>query len=633
MKLSLFKGPLGSAKKGLPAVIVDLLTGETRKVERVPYIIGSTAGADWQIDSFDGNLNEIHFAKDPKGPGFVICPNYQSEVPMLVDGSKFEDPMPIPFDRGVILKINSKLFCLKMTKDPEAFVKNLELNQWILFDGVANRVLGKFPFAEIPAALDALHADFFNCAISLNNTGSAGTWLNDLTDLLQPVIPILEENIPAAKQAPLTKVEATASDNDINDIPSDVGEFQCPICWLHFEGRHIKHISTHQDLLGDPVLGNSEHRRFVPNKWDSSGVALDDYGVASPDTACPHCHQRLPAGFGEFKQFIFSIVGAPSAGKSYYLAILIKQLKKYLFHNFEISFLDQDPEYNSGINEVINTLFTAKTALEGRIRKTDLRGNNYKEIVRNGEYTSLPRPYIFNISLTNVENTDSSLVFYDNAGEHFLPTYSGAEDYQILHVAKASTLFFLYDPLVNIEIRSALVDLDSDQLKLASAADQQSTILSQMNVKISRALGKPTSKRLEHPLALIVGKFDLWRHILSEDEKIVNPLTSDRVLSMKGVENNSIITRNFLNKFAPDIVATAERLSSNIRYFPVSSFGHSPKQHTVYDLNGQPQVLADGTFQKEVAPEPTMIKPVLIEIPTLWALSQTVSDLIPEKTE
>ena len=631
MKLSLFKGTLGSAKKGLPAVVVDLLTGESRKVERVPYIIGSNAGADWQIESVEGQTNEIHFTKDPNGPGFVISPNYQSKLPILVDGEGFEFPMSIPFDRGVILKINSKLFGLKMTKNADAFVSDLNLNKWILFDAIANRVLGEYPFASIPAAIQASGADFANCAISLNNTGSSGTWLRDLSDMLAAATPEVQDETSPPNSVSLSNFEDETAQSNVDEIPNDVGEFQCPICWLHFEGRHIKHISTHQDLLGDSVLGNSEHRRFVPNKWDSSGIALDDYGVASPDTACPHCHQRLPAGFGEFNQYIFSIIGSPSAGKSYYLAILIKQLKKYLFHNFEISFLDQDPEYNSGINEVINTLFTAKTPLEGRIRKTDLRGNNYKEIVRNGESTSLPRPYIFNISLTNVENTDSSLIFYDNAGEHFLPTYSGAEDYQILHVAKASTLFFLYDPLVNIDIKSALMHIDSDQLKLASAPDQQSTILSQMNVKISRALGKPTSQKLEQPLALIVGKFDLWRHLLGEDEQIVNPLSSDRVLNNKGVEANSQITRGFLNKFAPDIVATAERLSGNIKYFPVSSFGHSPKQHTVYDLNGKPQVLADGTFQKEVAPEPTKIKPVLIEIPTLWALSQSVPDLIPDK--
>ena len=68
----------------------------------------------------------------------------------------------------------------------------------------------------------------------------------------------------------------------MDEIPNDVGSLSISHLLASLFGRHIKDISTHQDLLGDSVLGNSEHRRFVPNKWDSSGIALDDYGVASP---------------------------------------------------------------------------------------------------------------------------------------------------------------------------------------------------------------------------------------------------------------------------------------------------------------------------------------------------------------
>ena len=318
-----------------------------------------------------------------------------------------------------------------------------------------------------------------------------------MPDIIAPLPPAPVQPQPVATPEPLPvkKAEAVAAAPDEEMIPSDVGEFQCPICWLHFEGKHMKHISSHRELIGDTKLGDEYQRRFVPKKWDSSGIALDDFGIQCPDTACPHCHERLPAGFGEFKQYIYSIVGAPSSGKSYYLAILIKQLKRYLFHNFEISFMDQDPVYNGGLNDVINKLFTSKTASEARIQKTGLVGSNYKRVKRNSEDVDLPKPNIFSISQTNVENTDSSLVFYDNAGEHFLPTYSGgASAFHILHVAKASALFFIYDPLVNIDIRHALINVESDQLKEKMYTDLQSTILSQMNVKISRALGKPTTK-------------------------------------------------------------------------------------------------------------------------------------------
>ena len=92
----------------------------------------------------------------------------------------------------------------------------------------------------------------------------------------------------------------------------------------------MMHISSHPEMLGDSIMGADQQRRFIPNQWDANGMPLDQFGLPSPDTACPHCHERLPAGFGEFDQFIFSIVGAPASGKSYYLAILLKNLKRHL---------------------------------------------------------------------------------------------------------------------------------------------------------------------------------------------------------------------------------------------------------------------------------------------------------------
>ena len=98
--------------------------------------------------------------------------------------------------------------------------------------------------------------------------------------------------------------------------------------------------------------------------------------------------------------------------------------------------MDQDPEYNIEINDVMGKLFSARTAAEARIQKTQMRGSNYKSVHRGGQEVDLPKPYIFNLSRTKVANTDSCLVFYDNAGEHFLPAFSRAEDFHILHEQK-----------------------------------------------------------------------------------------------------------------------------------------------------------------------------------------------------
>lgn len=605
-------------------MILDLLTGDARVVDKLPFVIGASTGADWMISAgHNGVANEAHFSTSGTPSGYALTPHYQSDEPILVDGAFLDAPIALPPNRGSMLKIHGHLFGLCSTKEPEKFLQQVNLGQWSVFNGSTNITVGTVAFSDVPAIISSSGSTFEDCAVSLPTLGAPGIWLKDLPDIVPPPAPPVEvsaEHEPGPE--PVREAEPLPETPKAEEIPSNEGEFQCPICWLHFEGKHTKHIASHAQLLGDSLLGKAEYRRFIPTKWDSSGNALDDFGLTSPDTACPHCHERLPAGFGEFQQHIFSIVGAPTSGKSYYLAILLKSLRRHLFHKFEISFMDQDPEYNIELNDIIHKLFSARRASDGRIQKTQMKGSNYKQVVRGGQEVDLPKPYMFNISRTNVDNTDSCLVFYDNAGEHFLPTHSRAEDFHILHVAKASVLFFLYDPLVNIDIKHALIKVESDQLEQESVPDMQATILSQMNVKISRALGKPTAKKLDTPLAVVVGKCDVWHSLVPDWEKVRDPTGKGQVLNLDIVDDNSAIIRKFLNEFAPEIVASVERMSRTVRYFPISAFGHKPKAHPYLD--------SEGKNVSDVAPEAAKIKPFLIEIPTDWAISQTIPDLIPE---
>ena len=606
-------------------VILDLISGDARLIDKVPFIIGGTESADWNISSgSNGSSNEVHFGSSGTPSGYAMTPHYQNDKPILLDGVILDAPIALAPSRGSMLKIHGHLFGLCSTREPEKFLQQVNIGEWSVFDGTTNQNIGTVAFDNILGIITPSGSKFENCAISLPSMGAPGVWLKDLPDIISaPAQPVAQVPEPVAKPAQATKPDPFQQDQNQQEIASNEGEFQCPICWLNFEGKDTKHIASHVELLGDSLLGNAEYRRFIPTKWDSSGNALDDFGLPSPDTACPHCHERLPAGFGEFQQHIFSIVGAPSAGKSYYLAILLKSLKRHLFHKFEISFMDQDPEYNIELNDIINKLFSARSASEGRIQKTQMKGSNYKQVVRGGQEVDLPKPYMFNISRTNVENTDSCLVFYDNAGEHFLPTHSRAEDFHILHVAKASALFFLYDPLVNIDIKHDLIKVESDQLKLETVPDQQASILSQMNVKVSRALGKPTAKKLDSPLAVVVGKCDIWHSLVPEWDKITDPTDKGQSLNLDIIDSNSDIIRKFLNEYAPEIVSSVERISRVVRYFPISAFGHKPKKQSVS--------LEDGSTHEEVAPDPTKIKPFLIEIPTDWAISQTIPNLIPER--
>ena len=122
--------------------------------------------------------------------------------------------------------------------------------------------------------------------------------------------------------------------------------------------------------------------------------------------------------------------------------------------------------------------------------------------------------------------------------------------------------------------------VESDQLEVsAGISDQQTSILAQMNVKISRVLGKSTAERLDLPFAFMIGKCDIWHLIL-------NPISKDGRLRMSVIDSNSEIMRNFMNEYAPELVATVERLSNQVRYFPISAFGHKPRSYTIQQADG-----------------------------------------------
>lgn len=116
-------------------------------------------------------------------------------------------------------------------------------------------------------------------------------------------------------------------------------------------------------------------------------------------------------------------------------------------------------------------------------------------------------------------------------------------------------------------------------------------------------------------MAVIIGKCDMWKHLLKDELK--NPVV-DGKLDLAIVDENSEILRRFMLSIDPAIAAGAQTISKNVRFFAVSALGHSPI------------MLEDGPSAGKIAPMPERINPIDVEVPTLWALSK-ITDLIPTK--
>ena len=406
----------------------------------------------------------------------------------------------------------------------------------------------------------------------------------------------------------------------VSEIDTEYGEFTCPTCWFRFGRGDVMSIAVHADLRGDSVLGEEHMLRFLATRFNDRGQPLDALGMAAPEHACPHCRRRLPPGFLDEPHHIFSMVGAPSSGKSYYLSVLVKLLQSTLFKSFGATFRDASPSDNVVLNDMKSHLFSASRPEDAYLAKTVLEGDLYETLPRQGRQVALPKPFVFRVSRQDDSDEGFSLVFYDNAGEHFEPGRNSADSPGAQHIAVASGVFFLFDPLYNPQFRSRIESRDDPQLEESERRnDQQDIILSESEVRMKQLLGLASAEKVVTPLAVIIGKSDSWISLLGEEPLLPALGEQDGVtrVLVSNIEKNSERIREFLMEVCPEIVANAEGMSSDVCFFAASPLGNPPVRFT--DTDGI----------ERIGPDPSKLDPQRVEDATLWVLSKIAPTLFP----
>ncbi len=570
----------GKSSKNFLA-LVDCADASYSVASKFPALIGGQEDCSLKIDGAD-----FKFEVSAEKSGGLTAKLLERGT-LLVNGIEPADSFDV--DAVCTLQFGERLFYLISDKDAFERAKRMDVSKWLVFYAENGRIEDEVPFGRIKSSVLNRGLDGTGIAIcpkgfetgfmfsSVFKTGNASETLS---------VPLLPESAQAVT---------------------------CPLCWLKFDVGDAMSIAVHESLRGDPILGSDEMLRFLPTSFNEDGVPLDPAGMPAPDVACPHCRRRLPPGYLELDNRIFSIVGAPSAGKSYYLSILIKELQGSLYRNFGITLKDLDPSGNVLLTQMKNRLFSAKRPEDAILAKTALEGAMYERYPRFGKMVALPKPFTY--SLSEDGKPETSIIFYDNAGEHFEPGLDIEESPGAMHVASSSAIFFLFDPVSNRNFKRLIGQHPDPQLNIGGRIDQQDTILSEMEVRIKRILSVEPSKRIDTPIAIILGKCDIWRNILKEN--LENPI-KDGYLDLSIVDSNSEKLRRFMLSIDPSIPSGAQTISSNVRFFALSALGHSPEMLTLGECAGK------------IAPIPEKLNPIDVDIPTIWALSQT-TNLIPTR--
>lgn len=390
-------------------------------------------------------------------------------------------------------------------------------------------------------------------------------------------------------------------------------------------------MTAHPDLRGDAFLGEDALKRFLPTRFDANGFALDAKGLRCQSLACPSCHLTIPRILVEVKPIFISIIGAPSSGKSYFLASTIWETRQKC-RTLNVSFTDADPVANQILSNYEQKLFLSDQPDQFvAIPKTEEDGELY-QLVNYGTRRELyARPFVFamrpalnhhRISKTSSIRTISrALCLYDNAGEHFQPKLESELSPATDHLALSEALIYVFDPLQHPRFRQLCRGHSNDpQLNHDFRSHRQDEILLEAAKRIRQKANLAQHERFSRPLIVVVNKFDVWQKLLpfvDLQHANVYEQTANGVVgvNLSLIEEVSQIMRTLLNETAPEVVAACDGFCDDVTFIPVSPQGCSPERD-----NGLLGV------------RPQNIRPIWAEMPLLYAIGRIKCPLVPTVT-
>jgi len=409
----------------------------------------------------------------------------------------------------------------------------------------------------------------------------------------------------------------------------------CPHCWQEFPTDRILFISESPDLPPDPKLP-SERLRFLSQRFNLAGAALDPHNITCEKLACPECHLPIPRPWLYLNSFFISISGAPASGKSYFLASMIWQLRKTMAKSFCSNFTDADPHMNRRIFDSETTLFTGSDDPNKlvRIDKTDVAGNIYNNTVVNGTPTQLAQPFTYTTEpmpnhpmLQKANMTRQVICVYDNAGEHFLPGMDHITAPVTRHMGQSDALLFVFDPTQDVRFRAACTEPVNDpqmnppqsgtknETQSRIHSTRQETVLTNILTQIRNLNLLSPQEKIKIPLLIVLSKYDAWQQLCrgkfpagkAPQERNPWKTTTEKTLHVynpERVQQYSQILRDLLLDLIPNLISTAESAVESVTYIAISATGGPPEL-------GEP----DEQGIRPLCYRPTNVKPIWAEVP------------------
>ena len=401
---------------------------------------------------------------------------------------------------------------------------------------------------------------------------------------------------------------------------SEVPILTCPNCFWRFPAEQLLFISNTTTLVFDHRLRANVPLRFVPTRFTSDGDAIDPGGMPCRETACPHCHLKVPRLLTRRRTFSISTITLSRSGPRSSPFTAMANCFCKLDQSMGLRLQDIDMDGNQ-ILRYFEALKQPRHDTRGMPLEAPLEyysGVYFHD--HDGAATMLSKPCLFHLDpLSNhpgyaYRNKIARVAcLYSNYSEEFEEFINPLGMSTVRHITDACGLIFVFDPTQLVQI-AALLRRDSEPQWRSKDRNRLEMVYGHVINKISQLRGLQSTERLNVPIVVAVTNFAKWRPLLGPTElpSVYSDIdeNSVRFLDTGVVQTISKACRGMLMQHAPEIIGMFEShcRAKDILYVPMSE---------------QTNELESTTMSWRT------ISPIWAEVPLLTLIAKMEPELLP----
>lgn len=353
----------------------------------------------------------------------------------------------------------------------------------------------------------------------------------------------------------------------------------CPNCFEKFSLRQSKFrceaearlCPRGQDPISEKHWGDREFKGRViepKNRLYAASAECDHCHRRSRRRICPKCHADLPPGFGSTPNVTIAVIGAPDAGKTHYIAVLVDRLSKQVAPALRMAFFSADEATTLRYRqEIYETLFEKRQ----KLRKTASGAANVQ--VRK------PLVYVLRKNGSGVFGDwaarSVTLSFFDSAGEDF--NREDQTSAYAKHVIHCDGLILLIDPIQMPKARTKMARPPQLPASPLPAAD----ILQSVTRLMVRGRGLGDTATVRVPLAVAATKFDAVKDQFPREHRVHQVPAAGQFRADDAQTVSTEVESQLLEWDQGELVAFVNARFAERHFFALSALGTSPDAHNM----------------------------------------------------